>query len=376
MSDLQVSLLLIGAIVVVSVYLFNWWQERRYRQKLNMAARQEEGLLEEIVTPVKKEPESSLARQEPKLGDALPTKNDTLAKEETCTLESPLVTPREVEKFKPDPRIDYVIEIRSDRFLPTSDWLVLLEAANKLNKPVYFLGLNNQRLWERLASTATGGYSQLQIIVQLVDRIGCLGSEAWFDFYETLKGFAAEKRATLSNVSAQEVLNKAAQVDQFCAEVDVSIGLNVVSPVDGPLLESKIFSFCELEKIQLLGDGNFYCFDESGEPLFAITRMDNTPFTITPDHDASLEGVTFLLEVPRVKNGLSVLTKMHGVAKRMAAALNGKLVDDNRSALTDRGILKIQTQLKEIYRRMDEYGVSAGNDTALRLFSNPVAQLK
>ena len=37
MSDLQVSLLVIGAVVVGAVYLFNWTQERRLRQRLERA---------------------------------------------------------------------------------------------------------------------------------------------------------------------------------------------------------------------------------------------------------------------------------------------------------------------------------------------------
>ena len=37
MSDLQLSLLVIGAVVVGAVYLYNWMQERRFRRRIQQA---------------------------------------------------------------------------------------------------------------------------------------------------------------------------------------------------------------------------------------------------------------------------------------------------------------------------------------------------
>src|SRR5512146_791223 len=37
MSDLQISLLVVGVLVVGAVYLFNWLQERRLRRRLEQA---------------------------------------------------------------------------------------------------------------------------------------------------------------------------------------------------------------------------------------------------------------------------------------------------------------------------------------------------
>ena len=37
MSDLQLSLLVIGVLVVCAVYLYNWLQERRYYRRMQQA---------------------------------------------------------------------------------------------------------------------------------------------------------------------------------------------------------------------------------------------------------------------------------------------------------------------------------------------------
>src|SRR5258705_9945734 len=46
MSDLQISLLVAGAVVVAGVYLFNVWQERQFRRRAEHAfAREHEDVL-------------------------------------------------------------------------------------------------------------------------------------------------------------------------------------------------------------------------------------------------------------------------------------------------------------------------------------------
>jgi hypothetical protein len=37
MSELQISLLAIGLGVIIAVYMFGWWQQRRYRSKFSAA---------------------------------------------------------------------------------------------------------------------------------------------------------------------------------------------------------------------------------------------------------------------------------------------------------------------------------------------------
>ena len=54
MSDLQLSLIVIGVLVVVGVYLFNWNQERRFRRKT-----------EQILAPVEKAASTALPAEPP-----------------------------------------------------------------------------------------------------------------------------------------------------------------------------------------------------------------------------------------------------------------------------------------------------------------------
>jgi len=57
------------------------------------------------------------------------------------------------------------------------------------------------------------------------------------------------------------------------------------------------------------------------------------------------------------------------IANGFAVALGGRLVDDNRTALSEAGIARIQEQVKSIQAAMAAQEVPAGSARALRLFS-------
>ena len=95
MGDLQISLLVIGALAVAGVYLFNWWQERQFRRRSEQAfAREHEDVLLEGT------PARDADRVEPKMAAdsaARPAAVRTAGKSPASAV--------------PDPIIDYVVEV-------------------------------------------------------------------------------------------------------------------------------------------------------------------------------------------------------------------------------------------------------------------------
>src|SRR6266404_407305 len=99
MSDLQISLLVAGALVVAGVYLFNVWQERQFRRRAEHAfAREHEDVLLQ-----------SAATQEKVAGERLEPKLEVTASS------GALAAARLPVKARPemaiDPVIDYVVEV-------------------------------------------------------------------------------------------------------------------------------------------------------------------------------------------------------------------------------------------------------------------------
>src|SRR6185503_15148596 len=109
MSDLQLSLLVVGAMVVGGVCLYNWLQERSYRRKLEQAFGDAPAdvLLERAAAPVTDD-----GRLEPRL-------QRTPAPARTVPTESPRAERAAGAAASPrfDPELDYVADVEADDFI-------------------------------------------------------------------------------------------------------------------------------------------------------------------------------------------------------------------------------------------------------------------
>jgi len=79
--------------------------------------------------------------------------------------------------------------------------------------------------------------------------------------------------------------------------------------------------------------------------------------------------VTLTLDVPRVADGVRVFERMMAFAQQLADALNGAVVDDNRSPFGEKAVGLIRAQIEQFQGQMIEQGIAPGSPLALRLFS-------
>jgi FtsZ-interacting cell division protein ZipA len=119
----------------------------------------------------------------------------------------------------------------------------------------------------------------------------------------------------------------------------------------------------------LQSGGVFHCHDEQGGALFSLDNQESDPFLIDRIRNITTPGITFLLDVPRVANGVRVFDRMVAMSRSFADSLDGTLADDNRAMLNDSGLDRIRAQLRAIYTAMEQRGIEAGSPRALRLFS-------
>ena len=129
----------------------------------------------------------------------------------------------------------------------------------------------------------------------------------------------------------------AVQLDRFCADVDIAIGINVVTREGSPFSGTKIRALAEAAGLKLEPDGVFYLRGDYGDTLFTLDNHEPMPFVPEQMKTLSTSGITFLLDVPRVADALRAFDAMLAMARNFAAALGGTLVDDNRTALSDHG---------------------------------------
>lgn len=368
MSDLQISLLAIGALVVVGVFLYNWMQERRFRRRLNEAfgERTEDVLLEEEPTAPSPElrhephldPISETPAHEPGVGEAHSA--PVIARQTRATDAG----------VEFDPLLECIAEISANRPITEN---VISELASKVaacGKPATAAGLNpDTGAWETLDRGVGARYTSLKFGLQMVNRSGPVSTTQLAMFSDAIS-IAAEKaggRASLPDVQA--LVQDARDLDAFCSTVDVAIGVNIVAPEGTVFSGTKIRALAEAAGFKLEPDGVFHFRDEHRRTLFTLDNHEPAPFLPEQIKTLSTSGITMLLDVPRVADGLDVLDRMVDIARALASSLGGRLVDDNRAELSEAGIARIGQQVSVIRGKMERTGIPAGSPRALRLFS-------
>lgn len=269
-----------------------------------------------------------------------------------------------------DPRLEYIVAMELVDPVSASQLInAQRDALARLHKPVHWVGFNERtREWERLSPEHDIAVRRLRVGLQLVNRLGPV-PEADVAIFSNAMAALADGLMAVADMPSIRVLDQAAEIDRFCADVDLEIGINLVSRASA-FSGTKIRALAEAAGMVLGNDGLFTRFDEDGRALYSLQNYETARFTPENIRAINTHGVTFLLDVPRVDHGERVFSQMIEQAKRFADTLQGALVDDNRQPLSD-------TQLDHIRREfigkpqatMARYGLPAGSVQALRLFS-------
>ena len=376
MSDLQISLIVIGIVIIVGVIFFNWIQQRRYQRGTEDAFKHkyEDVLLEAD------EGSSKEARIEPQFSKETPKdsrEQNVESLEPTGTGQSdlePLVTT--TESIKPvevysNGVVDYVVSIQSETPITTSDLKEILQRKVDFGKPVRWFGQRDVgAFWEEITIEADSksDFINLKACLQLADRSGPVSEVSLSEFRDMVGNFAENVNAAVDTPDIQEAHTQAILLDQFCAEVDVMIGINIISKDGGAFTGTKIRALAEASGFKLEGKGVFSFRETNDTVKFTLNNYESTPFLSDSIRTLTTNGITFLLDVPRITNGERVFDQMTHLSRIFATTLGGIMVDDNRVPLSDSGIEKIKQKLSGIQAIMKSRDIPAGGEIALRLF--------
>jgi FtsZ-interacting cell division protein ZipA len=353
MSDLQISLLAIGAVVIAAVYAFNVWQERQLRRRT----------------------EEAFARDHPDvlLGGAGNGADNERRVEPTINTEMPaavlVAATVATSACAIDPVIDFVVEVNLPE--PTAgaglrDELTAAMAAT--GKSVLAEGYAAAS-GDWVDAAGSQQFQRLRFALQMSNRAGCVTQNHLSAFRDVIAEWAEARHGEIKSLDLEAAHAMAAQLDRFCADVDIAIGVNVISNDGNPFTGVRIRELAEQNTLRLEPDGVFYARAADGAVLFTLDNHEPMPFVPEQMRSLHTSGVTFLLDVPRVATALDALDAMVGSARTFAGELGGRLVDDNRAPLSDSAIAAIRKQLEGILAKMEAGRIPAGGARALRLFA-------
>ncbi len=385
MSDLHLSLIGFGLLVIVGVVAYNWFQEQKFRK---IAQQRFQAPREDVLmTRADAKGPATLAREtlndvriEPRLSAAqavAPPAMPPVMDEEPIADAPPAPRASTAPPHKPanelpaplDAAIDYLVRLDFAEAVQAEAVRVALGDAD-FGKPVLWRVLNATGQWEDL-NTARDRLEFITLIgaLQLADRAGAVASEDLNRFTQHIQQVAEMLMAVAQFPERQGALENAAKLDQFCADVDILVGVNVVALEQDTFSGTKIRALAEAGGFKLSSDGTFQYLDDRGVALYSLSNQESAPFSSEEMKHLSTHGLTLLFDVPRIPNGLRAFDQMVLFARQLTDSLRGLMVDDNLRPLTDQGIAKIKQQLSLIYGKMDKNGITAGSSRAQRLFS-------
>ena len=356
MSELQISLLGIGAVVILAVYIYSVWQQRQYRRRLGATFKphHDDALYREV----------SAVSPEPGAGDAAAETGQELSEistragagSELCGLL--------------DAATDYIVTLSSSNPMHVGILAPLWQQRFDFGKNVVVCGLNTATgAVERVVAESMQSYSAFHLALQLADRSGAVSESRLKSFHDLAREMAQSADADTAMPDVPEAAAQAQQLDAFCAEVDQMIGLNILPSGARALAGPEISMVADMHGFELQADGTFHLLDAQGHTLFTLANIDSEPFQHHTIKQMHFDGISLLLDVPQVENPLQRFDEMADLAGEIAEELRATVMDDKHVALNENAIAVIRGQVAAIESKMLEYPIVPGSAQARRLFS-------
>src|SRR5207342_2068190 len=179
-------------------------------------------------------------------------------------------------------------------------------------------------------------WRELRVGLQLASRRGALTEDEIERFNDAIAEFAGTVGAVSQREAPVAAAARARDLDQFAANADVEVAVNVVGQYGATLAVPRVRALALEHGLSETASGDLVSFAADSTPEFTIRRFDDAQGKTPVAHPHV--GLTFALDLPHVTNPAEALTDMVAIARSMAEKLGGEVVDDKRRPLTDSGV--------------------------------------
>ncbi|HWT54061.1 MAG TPA: cell division protein ZipA C-terminal FtsZ-binding domain-containing protein [Rhodocyclaceae bacterium] len=402
MNDLTLSLIGLGAAFVAAVWGYNKLQERKYRQAAEKVFRGEQA---DVLAPAGDDGAAELPvepRIEPDYAAYPDERREPVFEAEHAALQAepedeesssvsqaysaamtdtpidaapqPAASGMSAEGNAPpadwcDESIDLIARLHFNDGIAADD-LRQAQSAMQAHQRVHlrvFVETASGR-WQPLAESGSGTFAQAWFALQLVDRRGAVSVNDFEALRSSLQALASLRNGNLLFPDVAAMGEQARALDDFCAQLDLQLAVNVLDAGNGAFPGTKVRGMAEAAGMRLTGNGEFHAEDENGNFMFALANM-GEPFDAQTMKNLQTHGLTFLLDVPHVRDGGHAFERMLSSARQFANTLDAALVNAQRAPISDAMVDGIRKKIHEIHEQMNLAGIPAGGMRALRLFS-------
>ena len=360
MSTLQLSLAIVGGIVLALVIAYNTWTSRR-----NTPRQPELEVNDTELMSIRPE----LDRQEPGFDAPLEgAGGDT--RPDVVLADPAFPVPQPEKRPGMDPLIDVIAPIALEGLASGDAALAAMPATRRVgSKPFAIEGLNETtQHWE----TPLPGqrYTQFQAGVQLANRTGALNDIEYSEFVVKAQAFADAVGGTPEFPEMREEVARGRELDQFASDHDaqLSFTLRAVNAAWSPGYVQQHAARLGFVPGAIPGRMVLPAASSGLPPVLGLAFDTQAALADDPDQSAIRE-VSLSLDVPLVHRSERPFARLRESADALAQAMDGVVTDDNGRVLQPEPMDGIGADLEKLYDTLDNRELSAGSALARRLFS-------
>lgn len=268
-----------------------------------------------------------------------------------------------------DSLIDAIAPIQPEHVIPGEGALQVQPTTRRAgSKPFRIEGLNQaSRQWEPLQPGSR--YTAFQAGVQLANRVGALNEIEFSEFVAKVQVFSDAVNASVDLPDMLQEVARARELDQFASEHDAQLTFMLRARQAAWSPGYVMQNAARLGFVPLSMPGRMALPSAAGgQPLLVLTYDAQAAMADDLDQSAIRE-LLLSLDVPQVHRSEQPFARLREAADGLCSAMDGVLCDQNGQALPVSVVEPIAADLEHLYDQLDSRELSAGSMLARRLFS-------
>lgn len=383
MSTLQLSLAILGGLVLVAVVAYNAWNNHRNAPK--RAQPQPEPAVPDP-QEVRLEPSLDAALEDPPAWSAAPPPqrdppegNDpapvavapaSAAPAASAASAGPATPSAYERKLQLDPLLDAMASLLVESLVPGELAQAAMPPSRRAgSKPFTIEGFNAaSQQWE--VPQPGHRYMAFQAGVQLANRTGALTQIEFSEFVSKVQAFADAVNAAPEFPDMQHEVARARELDQFAMEHDLQISFvlraqhSAWSPGYVQQCAARLGFVLAPQPGRMVLPNNL-----PGLPPLLSLSYDPLAAQAEDLNQSAVRDVGLSLDVPQVEREAQPYGRLREVAEALCKAMDGVLCNQEGQPLPTMALDAIVGDLELLYDQLDARELAAGSALARRLFS-------
>ncbi|MBD3893642.1 cell division protein ZipA C-terminal FtsZ-binding domain-containing protein [Hydrogenophaga sp.] len=369
MSTLQISLAVIGVLVLVCVIAYNVWIVRKNAPR---TARPPGAAPARTDTDLAAAAKPQSGRIEPVLDASLSPAASAWRAPTAAALPVLLNTVLQPADKKQalDVLIDVIAPLQLEAPVSGDALLAALPGTRRVGSKPFALEAQNQASGEWESPRAGQRYRALQAGVQLANRTGALNDIEFSEFIVKTQAFADAVGAAPDFPDMRAEVGRARELDAFASSHDAQLRFTVRARSAAWSPGYVVQHAARLGFVAGSLPGRMVVpGSQSGQaPLLSLSLDPQAAMAEEPEHSA-LREITLALEVTHVARSEQAFVRLRQSAAALAQEMDGVVTDDAGQALSNDAMDLIGADLEALYDALDRRDLCAGSPQARRLFS-------